>query len=126
MKVFIVVVYLSIPLMMIFFGWKWKRKVPGKINYIYGYRTKRSMASPESWEFAHKYMGKVWAYSGLLLLLATLLFFWAYPLDLDKFGWEYLVFAYLQMIVMILGIWPTERALKKRFDLHGCHTQKKQ
>ena len=42
---------------------------PGEINYLYGYRTNRSMKSQEAWEFAQGYAGRVSIFSGLALSL---------------------------------------------------------
>ena len=36
------------------------RKTPKEINYVYGYRTKRSMMNEETWRFANQYFGKAW------------------------------------------------------------------
>ena len=41
--IFMLIIVLLIPLTMIFFGWLLFRKTPKEINYVYGYRTKRSM-----------------------------------------------------------------------------------
>ena len=43
---------------MIVAGWLLRRHPPASINSVVGYRTARSMASPESWRFAQKDCGR--------------------------------------------------------------------
>jgi uncharacterized membrane protein len=45
---------------------------PKKINHIYGYRTKRSMASQDAWDFAQIYSANLMYRSGLILLALSL------------------------------------------------------
>lgn len=49
---------LLIPLIMIVAGWLLRRHPPASINIVVGYRSARSMASPESWRFAQKDCGR--------------------------------------------------------------------
>ena len=65
--IFMLIMVLLIPLTMIFFGWLLFRKTPKEINYVYGYRTKRSMMNEETWRFANQYFGKAWCFCGLIL-----------------------------------------------------------
>ena len=58
--IFMLIMVLLIPLTMIFFGWLLFRKTPKEINYVYGYRTKRSMMNEGTWRFANQYCGKAW------------------------------------------------------------------
>ncbi|MGX7108662.1 SdpI family protein [Facklamia miroungae] len=50
-----------------------KRKLPNKINSLYGYRTKMSMKNKETWQFAHQHSGNVWIKFGLILLLLIIM-----------------------------------------------------
>ena len=65
-RIFMLIVVLLIPLIMLLFGWLFFRRTPKKINYVFGYRTKRSMRNKETWKFANQYFGKVWYLCGLL------------------------------------------------------------
>ena len=58
--IFMLIMVLLIPLTMLFFGWLLFRKIPKEINYVYGYRTKRSMMNEETWRFANQYFEKAW------------------------------------------------------------------
>lgn len=65
-RIFMLIVVLLIPLTMLFFGWLLFKRTPKEINYVFGYRTKRSMRDEETWKFANQYFGKVWYLCGLL------------------------------------------------------------
>ena len=47
---------LTIPAIMIIFGRIFMKKAPEKINWVFGYRTRRSMMNKDTWAFAHKYI----------------------------------------------------------------------
>lgn len=114
MRIFMIITYLLVPLLMIGFGRLWLHRPPKNINVIYGYRSTRSMASKEAWDFAHRYIGRIWACSGWALLVVTGIFLWMYP-DMESAYGEYMVFMGLQLVAMIAGIPATEKALKERF-----------
>ena len=65
-RIFMLIVVLLIPFTMLFFGWLLFRRTSKEINYVYGYRTKRSMRNEETWKFANQYFGKLWYLCGLL------------------------------------------------------------
>ena len=50
---------LLLPFTMIGFGRYFMKKAPKEINSVFGYRTSMSMKNKDTWEFAHKYCGKV-------------------------------------------------------------------
>ena len=83
---------------------------------LFGYRTKRSMQSPEAWVFAHHYCGKLWLRLGLILLPITIL-----TMTLidgrsdDVIGTSGLVLVTIQILAMIVTIPATEHALKNQF-----------
>ena len=118
--IFMLIMVLLIPLTMIFFGWLLFRKTPKEINYVYGYRTKRSMMNEETWRFANQYFGKVWYLCGLISVPLSVT---AIALVLGK-GTETVgtiggIITMLQMIPLVGAIIPTEIALKKNFDENG-------
>lgn len=57
---FMLAMNLLLPAIMIISGGYFMKKAPKEINYIFGYRTNMSMKNKDTWEFAHKYMGKLW------------------------------------------------------------------
>ncbi|MDA1027671.1 MAG: SdpI family protein [Bacteroidetes bacterium] len=44
---------------------------PKKINSLYGYRTKRSMASQEAWDFAQLYSGDLMVKESKMMVIAS-------------------------------------------------------
>ena len=111
---------LLIPAVMVGFGMVCKKNPPKSINGWYGYRTKRSMASQEAWDFAHQVCGQLWRKAGLWMLpLSILAMVPALWLSVGGIGlWGTGVVA-LQTVVMIATIFPVERALKRNFDRFG-------
>lgn len=118
--IFMLIMVLLIPLTMIFFGWLLFRKTPKEINYVYGYRTKRSMMNEETWRFANQYFGKVWYLCGLisapLSVIAIAIVFGKGPGTVGTVGG---IITMLQMLPLIGAIVPTESKLKKNFDENG-------
>ena len=113
-------VSLFVPLIMLVFGIVFLKKSPNKINPVYGYRSRRSMKSPEAWKFAHFLCGKIWLYAGIVMLSLTIL---AMLLVLNKsqdtIGLVGTITLYVQLAVIVLSIIPVEIALKRNFDENG-------
>lgn len=117
---FMLLTSLLIPAIMIIVGFIFSHKAPDNINYIYGYRTKRSMRNKETWDFAHKYCGKLWRVLGFILLIITcvvMLFF--IKASKNTVGNAGIFVTYIHLAVLIGSIIPVERALKKNFDNEG-------
>ena len=111
---------LLIPLVMTGFGRRFMKKPPARINGLYGYRTARSMKSRESWDFAHRYCGRLWYRWGLALVPLTLLcllpFLGKGAEAAEKAGG---VLCLVQLVPLAASIPPTEAALKRNFDENG-------
>lgn len=114
--IFMLVSCAMIPAMMIVIGRWFMHGGPKERNMLFGYRTKRSMQSPETWVFAHHYCGKLWLRLGLILLPITIL-----TMTLidgrsdDVIGTSGLVLVTIQILAMIVTIPVTEHALKNQF-----------
>ena len=118
MKSFISVLIsvIVIPIMMVAFGLLWRKCPPQNINWIYGYRSRRSMKNHITWQYAHQYQAKTWYWSGVVLLVFSLIFALLFKGSYkDIPAW----FFYMELIVMIVSIIPTEVTLAKRFDKEG-------
>ena len=114
--IFMLIMDLLIPLAMIHFGKKFIANPPKEISALFGYRTTRSMQSQETWDFAHRYIGKLWYRWGIATLLVSclaLLFF--IGRDIDTVGAAGAVICFAQLIPMVGAILPTEWALKRNF-----------
>ena len=118
--IFVLTFDLLIPLLMLGFGKSFMKNPPAEINPGYGYRTIMSSKNQDIWDFAQRYMGKVWYQAGRVLLIPS-----ALPLllvlgrDVGTVGVVGLVVSGVQLVVMLGSILVTERALKKNFDKNG-------
>lgn len=113
---------LPIPLTMVIFGSKFYKNAPKEINGVYGYRTSMSMKNKDTWQFAHRYCGRIWRIVGwiMLILSITIMLFVLGKSD-NTIGAVGSILCVLQLIALIGPIFPTERALKKNFDENGNH-----
>lgn len=116
----IYVMTLLIPLLMLATGLVFSRRTPKSINYLIGYRTRRSMINQETWNFANRTMGRIWITWSLLLLIPSILvlFFLKTRVEQNLETWI-VVLTLVQLAVLILSIIPVERALKAKFDDKG-------
>lgn len=118
--IFMLLVDLLTPLTMIGFGKYFSKKVPQEINGVFGYRTSMSMKNRDTWEFAHKYLGKIWNISGWIMLPITiLLFFLLIGKSMSCVGTAGGILCMVQLIPLVGSIFLTEMALKKVFDQYG-------
>ena len=118
--IFMLCMVLMIPVIMIVFGWIFMKKAPGKVNWVFGYKTKRSMTNEDTWAFAHKYIGRLWWICGFVLLpLSVIPMLLLSGKDKDMVGNVGAFITMVQMIPLVGTIFPTERALKKNFDENG-------
>ena len=117
---FMLAMGLLFPAIMILFGAVFTKTSPKRINYIFGYRTDMSMKNRVTWEFAHKYFGKLWFRLGLLLIPITvipMLFVIGYAENVvAAVG---LIVSFVNTVTLIVPIFFTEKALNKSFDKDG-------
>lgn len=120
-KIFMFIMLLLIPAVMVGFGAYFMKRAPKKINYVFGYRTARSMKNEDTWKFAHKLIGKIWLVCGTLLLVGGVVFFFVFTSGKDENAASIasLVILGVQLLVLMCSIIPTEIALKKNFDENG-------
>lgn len=118
--IFMLLMDLLVPLTMIGFGKLFMTKSPRNINAVFGYRTTMSMKNKDTWEFAHKYFGKLWFRCGLVLLpLSVIPLMFVFGKDADMIGAVGGTVCTVQLVPLIGSIFPTEAALKKTFDKNG-------
>lgn len=111
---------LFIPAIMIICGRYFAKKAPDNINYLFGYRTNLSMKNEETWEFAHKYIGKIWyKWGGAMLLISATVFIAVLGEDKDTVGTIGSVITTAQLVPVLFSIFLTEKALKQNFDSEG-------
>ena len=117
--IFMLAMDLMIPLIMIGFGRYFLNRSPKTINYLFGYRTPRSMKNEKTWAFAHKMIGKIWWRLGLALLITVIPLFFFVTASVDTIGTVGSIICGVQLIALVLSIIPVECALKARFDEDG-------
>jgi len=123
---FMLAMNLIIPLTMLFFGKRFLNTAPGRINHFFGYRTQRSMKNRETWEFAHRCLGRYWLQAGKWTLIATVLTMAAvFDADMNAVSVVGTCVVCAQLIPMIMALPVTERALKQNFDAYGRRIEPK-
>ena len=111
---------LLLPFIMIGFGRNCMKKTPNEINTVFGYRTPMSTKNKDTWEFAHKYFGKIWYISGLITLpTSIILMFFVIGKGTELVGTAGAIIMGVQLVPMLGSIFPTEIALRKNFDKNG-------
>ena len=118
--IFMLLTVLLIPCVMLWFGRLFAKQAPREINWLFGYRTRRSMRNRETWEFAHRYSGglmRKWGVALLPLSLVGMLGVWGRGEDVV--GVAGAVLCLMQIIPFLIVIAQTERALKEAFDEQG-------
>ncbi len=118
--IFMLFMDLLIPLTMVGLGKRFMKKSPKNINPLFGYRTTMSMKNNDTWEFAHRYCGKLWFRCGLILLpLSIVPLIFVFNKGADIIGTVGDIVCAVQLVPLIGSIFPTEAALKKTFDKNG-------
>lgn len=118
--IFMLVIALLLPGVMVLFGQVFLRRPPQQINGVYGYRTRRSMASQAAWDFAHRTCGRLWFAWGLVLLpVSAALMLPVLGRAEDVVGLWGTVLVVLQLVLLFLTLGLTEGALKRHFDEAG-------
>ena len=118
--IYMLIIDLLLPFTMIGFGKYFLKIAPKNINIVFGYRTSMSMKNKDTWIFAHKYCGKIWFISGLIMLPLSVV-----VMMLVIGGSENLVgtvgagFCGVQFIPIVISIILTEKALNKTFYKNG-------
>ena len=118
--IFMLIVNLILPITMILLGRYYSCKAPKNINWVYGYRTPMSTKNKDTWEFAHKLLGKLWYRCGIVLLpLSVLAMLFVIDKRENVVAVTGEIICGVQVVIMVLVIHPIERALRKNFDKDG-------
>lgn len=117
---FMLISDLLIPLLMIFAGRMMWKHTPKNINGVIGYRTSRSMKNIDTWRFANNYCGKLWCKIGKIMLFpSVILHFPFYGRSAEVIGTFGAILCTIQIIILLISILPTEKAMKKNFTEDG-------
>ena len=111
---------LLIPVVVIVTGRIMWKHYPKNINGLVGYRTTRSMKNMDTWKFANDYCGRIWWKIGWVMIIpSALIHIPLYHSDKNTIGFAGLILVTIQCFIMIISIYPTEKALKKHFNDDG-------
>ena len=118
--IYMLIINLLLPFTMIGFGKYFLKTAPKNINAVFGYRTSMSMKNKDTWIFAHKYCGKIWFISGLIMLpLSVIVMMFVFGGLENVVGTVGAVLCGIQFIPILISIILTEKALNKTFDKNG-------
>lgn len=121
------VMNLLTPLVMIIYGRVFEKKPPkiARSKFAFGYRTVMSMRNEETWEYAHRFFGKLWFRFGIAVgLISIIVLFFFIGKDKDTVGFAGMIICYVQLVAILLPVIPTELALRRRFDKYGNRKDK--
>lgn len=109
-----------LPVVMVICGMSYTKRGPKRITRVQGYRTKMSMKNRETWDFAHKYLGDLWFKLGTpLLAITSVMSLIVFRQSDDTIMFWCCVFIVVQLVLMLLPVYFTEKALKENFDENG-------
>ncbi|EYE87243.1 membrane protein [Fervidicella metallireducens AeB] len=118
--IFMFICVLLIPLTTVGLGKLFIKNPPKEINKVFGYRTSMSMKNKYTWEFAHKYCGELWVKLGLIMIVPTVIvMLFLLGKDADVVGMYGGILCIIQAVFLLFSIFPTEKALRKNFDVFG-------
>lgn len=118
MYIFLFIMSMLIPFTMIGIGRTWRTNPPKDIGWSHGYRTAMSMKNQETWDFAQKFIAVIWFWCGIISSIISAILLIAFK-NSDNFENMVIALVMVQLILLCLGILPTEVALKRHFDEDG-------
>ena len=122
--IFMLVMVLLMPLTMLLTGRAFSKNAPKTINSVYGYRTPMSMKNQDTWQFAHRYFGRLWYRCGLVLTPVTAaVMCLGLKKGKDTVSWLGSALCIVQLAVIVGSIAPTERALRRTFHKDGSRKE---
>lgn len=119
-RLFMLFVGILFPCLMVGIGKWYTKHPPQRINPNFGYRTTRSMKNQDTWKFAHCHFGKIWFWTGIVLLplsFAAMVIKLNAPVETLSFQAAFV--CGIQIVAASLSIIPTEVALRRTFDKNG-------
>ena len=123
--IFMLIIVLIVPALMITFGTIFLCRAPDKINCFFGYRTRRSMKNLDTWNFAHGYIARWWIAVGTVLAaLVVGVMAFIFGESRSTVSIVGCVLTAIEVIGLIIPVFPTESALKKSFDKNGIRLEK--
>lgn len=94
-------------------SWIYKVHPPKSINYLYGYRTRRSMRNQETWDFGNIIGAKMMLWVGISTFIAGVIAYFITP------RWAMGISTFFLIVAIFAGIFWCERQLRINFDKNG-------
>ncbi|NKI28170.1 SdpI family protein [Arenibacter sp. 6A1] len=94
-------------------GMIFKKNPPKKINWWYGYRTKRSMENQEKWDYAQKIGAENMMKYSSIPFLTTIL---GFLIDIQNIVLSFGIVMISTLLWAFFSIYKTETKLKSKFD----------
>lgn len=104
------------PVAMFAVGLRWRLKPPAFKSSGIVYRTEVTERSPEAWEFAHIYCGKLWSRFGAIMAVISAILMVVLQGSYQKFLLWLLM---AQMLIMCVTILIIDYLSKNLFDENG-------
>lgn len=118
--IFMLVMVVLIPLVMIIFGAIFLNRSPKKINCFFGYRTALSMKNKDTWDYAHKLIGKIWLILGAITLIISIIpMLFVIGKDDNLIGILSTLLVMGELVPLFISIIPVEIGLNRKFDKKG-------
>lgn len=117
---YMLIIDLLTPLTMIILGAIFKKRPPREINNFFGYRTTMSMKSIDTWNYAHRLVGKLWlilGFASLPVMIVPMLF--VINKSESTISTLSIVLLVISLISIIVTIIPVEIGLSRNFDENG-------
>ena len=99
--------------LLLIMGYIYKFYPPKKPNYIYGYRTRRTMSNQNIWDYANKIGARMIILAGWLVMVIGVLSTYLFP---DE---SILITAAAMVITLLAGYYFCELDLNRHFDREG-------
>lgn len=97
----------------------WKH-YPKNISLVAGYRTRRSSMNMDTWKFANEHCGKRYWKIGWIMLIPTIIVqIPFYGKGDDVVGYLGLAICIIECTILVVSLFPTEKALKNTFHEDG-------
>ena len=100
-------------LLLMIFALFYRAYPPKNINFIYGYRTWKSMRNQETWDFGNKIGAKMMFFVGVSTLTVGTATYFISP------NWALGVSLFFLVVAMFVGIFWCERQFRFHFDKSG-------
>lgn len=91
----------------------YRKKPPKKINHFYGYRTRRSMANQEVWDFANTQSATYFWRVALITMASGIVLL---PFEISL---KVLIQVFVLLIGLGIAVWHTEKEIDTYFDKNG-------